>query len=407
MGSNKKCMELLVAIGECYGAKRMVPITSAHIAGNYSVMRDEGIEWLENFASELTAEGLKVAVFTTKNPEMFDFEEADELRVPEVYREKQMRIDTALRSIGVVLAYTCHHYLAGNLPRYGDHIAWASSGSQTYANSVIGARSNREADHVVLAAAVAGVIPEYGLHLTENRKAEVLVDVSNIDLSKLNDADVKAMGWVIGKKIGTRIPAIVGLPPDLDIERIKGLLYSITVSGAVGLIHMVGITPEAPTVEAVFQGHPPLESVEITEQEVIGAYGEISSASDEKVDLVIFGCPHCTIQEIEKIATLLEGKKVHPETQLWICTSQWCKTLAKRMRLDEKIKAAGGRIVADVGAASGPYAFLKEQGIRTLALNSVRACYYSSGLFGMKTWLGSTEQCIEAAIKGKWEGTRG
>ena len=138
-------------------------------------MGDEGIGWIE----ELVKDGARMKVYTTKNPEMFDFEKADELRVPEKYRAIQYRMNNALKELGVALTYTCHHYLIGNVPKFGDHITWASSGSLTYANSIIGARSNRDACHVVIAAGVTGGIPEWGLHLTENRKGQVLVTTKN------------------------------------------------------------------------------------------------------------------------------------------------------------------------------------------------------------------------------------
>ncbi len=399
----KRCMEILLAVGECYGANRLVPITSVHIAGNYPVMMDEGVEWLE----ELASRGLRVSVFTTKNPEMFDFDAVNELGVPERFREKQARIDTALRSLGVTLFYSCHHFLVGNVPRFGDHIAWASSGSQVYANSILGARTNRDGDHVAICASILGVIPEWGMHLTENRAGQVIVDVSTIDLARLNHADWQALGWQLGKKVGSRTPVFTGLPQDLDIVSIKALLYTVTVTGAVSLIHLVGITPEAPTVEAAFMGSPAgREVITATEEEIRAAYREISSATDEKVDLVIFGCPQCSIQEIEKAARLLEGKKIHPETQLWVCTSNWCKTLSERMGLLETIEAAGGRIVADIGAADGPYLYLREQGVRTTAINSARGSYYSHNLFGMDTWFGTMEDCIRSAITGRWEGVK-
>jgi hypothetical protein len=401
---HQRCMEILMAVGKCYDAERMVPVTSVHIAGNYTVMADEGIEWLEDLAHD----GAKVGVFTTKNPEMFDFEDWKELRVPEMYREKQQRIDDVLRTLGVTLTYSCHHYLVGNLPRFGDHIAWASSGSQVYANSVIGARSNRDGDHVVIAAAFTGVIPEWGLHLTRNRKGQILVDTNNLNISEFNHADFQAMAWQIGKKLGDRIPVFVDLPTDVVIQNIKAILYTLTVTGAVGLVHFVGITPEAPTIEVACGTNDiaSLERISVTQEDVDEAYREISSATEEKVDLVIFGCPQCSIQEIGEAAALLEGKKIHPDTQLWICTSNWVKTLSKRMGYSDKITAAGGRIVADVGAADGPYLYLKKQGVRVVAINSARGSYYSHNLFGMETWFGSTRKCVETAIAGTWEGHR-
>ncbi len=399
----QKAMEILLAYGECNDAERMIPITSVHIAGNYPVLMDEGIEWLEDLARD----GTKVTVYTTKNPEMFDFEEAEELKIPNIYQVRQRRIHEALKSLGVTLTYSCHHYLVGNVPRLGDHIAWASSGSQVFANSVIGARSNRDGDHVAIAAAITGVIPEWGLHITGNRKADILIDVNPLDLSKYGPADYKALGWYLGKTVGTRIPAFIDLPPNMHIESVKGLLYTLTVTGATGLVHLVGITPEAPTMEAAFGGPAPASAdITASQEEVDRAFREISSSSEDKVDLVIFGCPQCSIQEIQEITGLLNGRKVNPETQLWICTSRWVKTLCERMGLRDVLESSGARIVADVGAADGPHLYLREQGVRVIALNSARGSYYSHNLFGMETWFGSTEDCVETAISGTWEGRK-
>jgi predicted aconitase len=399
----QRCMEILMAVGECYGAERMIPVTSAHIAGNYGNIRDGGLQWLE----DLVRDGGRLKVFTTKNPEMFDFEDAGELPVPEIYREKQKRMDDVLRALGVTLTYSCHHYLVGNVPRFGDHIAWASSGSGAYANSIIGARSNRDGDHTVIAAAVTGVIPEYGLHLSHNRKGQVIVETDNLKIADYNHADFQAMAWQLGKKVLDRIPVFVDLPPDIVIGNLKAILYTITVTGAVGLVHFVGVTPEAPTVEAACGSDASsLEKISITQEDVEQAYREISSSSDENVDLAIFGCPQCSIQEIGEIVELLDGKKIHSETQLWICTSSWVKTLCKRMGYLDKIKAAGGRIVADIGAADGPHIYLRPQGFRVMAINSARGSYYAHNSYKMETWFGSTKACVQAAISGKWRGYR-
>jgi len=399
----QKAMEILVAYGQCYDAERMIPITSAHMAGNFPVLLDEGIEWLEALAND----GAKVTVYTTKNPEMFDPEQVEELKIPTILQVRQRRIHAALKSLGIVLTYSCHHYLVGNVPRFGDHIAWASSGSQVFANSVIGARSNRDGDHVALAAAIVGAIPEWGLHLTENRKGEILIDAGSLNLEEYDPCDYKALGWYLGKIVGTKIPVFVNLPNDLHIEAVKGLLYTLTVTGATGLVHLVGITPEATSLEAAFGGKPPASpDIAISQEEVDKAYREISSSSEEKVDLVLFGCPQCSIQEIQEIAGMLEGKSVHPETQLWICTSAWVKTLCERMGLLEALKSCGVRVVADVGAADGPHLYLKEQGVRVIAMNSARGSYYAHNLFGMDTWFGSSRECVQTAISGRWEGKK-
>jgi len=399
----RRAMEILMAYGKCYDAKRLIPVVSVHIAGNFPVLLDEGIDWLESFAEG----GTRVRVFTTKNPEMYDPEQADDMNIPASYRKRQGRIHDVLKKLGVTLTYSCQHYLVGNVPRFGDHIAWASSGSQVFANSVIGARSNRDGDHVALAAAVTGVIPEWGLHIGKNRKADLLVDLSALNLDVYGPEDYKALGWSLGKKVGTHIPAFVNLPSDLDIERIKGLLYTLTVTGAPGMVHLVGITPEAPTIEAAFGTTASKPQVlTVSQAEVDKAYGEISSSTNDKVDLVIFGCPQCSIQEVQEIVGLLDRKRINPDTKLWICTSRWVKTLCERMGLLKILTNSGVRVVSDVGAADGPHLYLRDQGVRVIAVNSARASYYAHNLFGMETWFGSTKECVLSAISGRWEGRK-
>lgn len=338
---------------------------------------------------------------------MYDFDQADDMNIPMYHRVRQGKIHDVLKSLGIVLTYSCHHYLVGNVPRFGDHIAWASSGSQVFANSVIGARSNRDGDHVALAAAIVGAIPEWGLHLEENRKGELLVDVNALHHDAYDPADYKALGWHLGKRIGAGIPVFINLPPHMHIEAIKGLLYTLTVTGAMGLAHLVGITPEAPTIEAAFLGRiPQSPAITVSQKDIDNAYGEISSAKEEKVDLVIFGCPQCSMQEIQDVVRILNGRKVHPGTQFWICTSSWVKLLCERMGLLDMLRSLGVRIVADVGAADGPHLYLREQGVRVIAINSARGSYYAHNLFGMETWFGSTRECVETALSGKWEGKK-
>lgn len=399
----QKAMEILMAYGRCYEAKRLIPVTSVHMAGNFPVLLDEGIQWLEDLARG----GTRVRVFTTKNPEMYDPLQADEMNIPVRFRQRQGRIHDVLKKLGIVPTYSCHHYLVGNVPRFGDHIAWASSGSQVFANSVIGARSNRDGDHVALAAAITGVIPEWGLHIKENRRADLIVDVGKLNLGSYGPEDFKALGWSLGKKTGAFIPAFVNLPPDLHIEKIKGLLYTLTVTGATGMVHLTGITPEAPDIETAL-GKNPVNApiISASPEDVDKAYGEISSSTSDKIDLVIFGCPQCSIQEVQEIAGLMEGKQVHGDTRFWICTSAWVKLLCDRMGLLQTLSDSGVRVVSDVGAADGPHLYLKELGVRVIAVNSARASYYAHNLFGMETWFGSTKDCVLSAISGKWEGRK-
>ena len=395
----QKAMEILVAIGDLYNAEKMIPISSAHMAGNYGVLRDEGVEWLEEFAET----GASVKVFTTVNPQSFDFDLYKEMDVPENFRKIQLRIDGALRKLGVKPFYTCQQFLVGNLPRKGDHIAWAASETEIFANSVLGAMTNREGDHSALAAAVTGRTPEYGMHLPENRIGNILVDVSELNFRKLTQTDYAAMGYHVGKIVGDKIPVFVGLPKDISLPNLQALAYPLPVSGAVPMFHLVGITPEAPTLEAAFGGGKPEDKIKVTASDIRKVYEESCRTDERKVDLVIFGCPHCTLQEIEEIAMMLTGRKVCNGVKLWVCTSKATKAVAERMGYGDTIRRAGGMLVADTCPSGGPYAYLKEKGIHVVVTNSLKAAYYAYGLFGMGTIFASTKDCVESAINGRWE----
>ncbi|MEM2522891.1 MAG: aconitase X catalytic domain-containing protein [Candidatus Bathyarchaeia archaeon] len=394
----QKAMEILTAIGDLNDAKRMISISSAHMAGNYGVLREEGVEWLEWFA-----ESAKVKVFTSVNPQGFDFDLWREMDVPETFRRIQLRIDNALKRLGVKLFYTCQQFLVGNLPKKGEHIAWAASETEIFANSVLGAMTNREGDHSALAAAVVGKTPEYGMHLPENRVGNILVDVGELDFCKLTQTDYAAIGYYVGKVVGDKIPVFVGLPKDISLQNLQALAYPLPVSGAVPMFHLVGITPEAPTIEAAFGGDKPEDKITVATSDIKRVYEESRRTTKEKVDLVIFGCPHCTLQEIEEIAAMLSGRKVFDGVKLWVCTSKSTKVIAERMGYGDVIRSAGGMLIADTCPSGGPYAYLKEKGVEVVVTNSLKAAYYAYGLFGMGTIFASTKDCVEAAIKGRWE----
>jgi len=396
----KLAMEIVCSYGESVGAECLVPITSAHIAGNYTVIGDEGVEWLEAIVNS----GGRAKVFCTKNPEMFEFGREEELGIPEQYRVAQERIRKVMHALGVIPFYSCHHYLLGNLPRFGEHIAWASSGSQVFANSLLGARSNRDADHAVIAAALTGFVPLWGLHLQENRKADIIVDLQALPVREMDVSDFKALGWSLGKIIGGRIPVFVGLPSDIGTESIKALLYTLTVTGSTGLVHVSGITPEAPTAEAVVRGRiSSCETIVARWAMVRQAYEEISTtAKTADVDAVIFGCPHCTIHEIQEIAECLAGRRIHTDCSLWISTSKWVKTLCERIGLYAELESLGVKVIADTETATGLTLWLKEQGVRAVATNSARACFYAHNVVGVQVLFGNTKQCVEAAVTGKW-----
>ena len=378
----KKSMEILVALGNIYGAEKLVKIGSVQVAGvSYHNLGDAGLEFL----NELAKDG-KVKVLTTLNPAGMDLEDWRKLGIDEEFARKQNLVIDAFRKMGIIISCTCTPYFIGNLPRYGEHIAWSESSAVTFANSVIGAKTNKEGGPSALAAAFVGKTPCYGLHLEENRIPDTHVNVK-AKLTKISDWG--ALGYCIGKKVQNKIPYITGIK-DVDLDELKSFCASVVTFGSKPLFYMKGITP------ASEKHQPPKEKVTIENRDIREAYENIND-DVEDIDFVCIGCPHSSIKEIAKIANLLKNKKVSPNTEFWVATSRPMKQLADKRGYTEVIEKAGGKFACDTCMAVAP---LKGR-FRTVATTSAKGCYYSRH-HSIQTKLGSLEECIEAAVRGKW-----
>ena len=351
---------LLVQLGEIYGADRMIPVGSAQVAGvSYKSIGDPGVEFLEDYA----AKGAKVKIVTFLNPAGMDIEDWQKLNVPHGFAEMQLRIMNAFKKMGIVVSATCTPYLAGNLPRFREHIAWSESSAISFSNSVIGARTNREGGPSALAAALCGVTPNYGLHLDANRKPQVLVEVD----AKLEDgADFGALGYVVGKQVKNRIPYFKGIK-DADTDQLKALGAAMAASGAVALYHIEDMTPEAHLMET--KG---LEKLSVSNKDVDETFSKLTTGKEP--DIVILGCPHSSLREIMTVSRKLEGKKL--KKPLWVCTSRMVKEAANRMGFTQTIEAAGGKVVADTCMVVAP---IEDMGYKTTAVNSGKAANYLPG----------------------------
>ncbi|MGD2065852.1 MAG: aconitase X catalytic domain-containing protein [Candidatus Bathyarchaeota archaeon] len=378
----KKSMEILVALGSIYGAERLVEIGSVQVAGvSYHNLGDAGLEFL----NELAEDG-KVKVLTTLNPAGMDLEDWKKLGIDPEFARKQNLVIEAFSKMGILISCTCTPYLIGNLPRYGEHIAWSESSAVTFANSVIGAKTNREGGPSALAAAFVGKTPCYGLHLDENRVPDTHVEIKT-DLSKFSDWG--ALGYCIGKTVQNRIPYITGIDV-VSLDELKSFCASVVTFGSKPLFYMKDITP------ASEKHQPPKEKITIEDSDIKKAYEAINDDTED-VDFVCIGCPHASIKEIAKIADLLKGRKVAAGTEFWVATSRPMKQLADKRGYTEVIEAAGGKFACDTCMAVAP---LKGR-FRTVATTSAKGCYYSRHNL-MMTKMGSLEECIEAGVTGKW-----
>ncbi len=398
----QSAMRLLVTLGEIYSAERMIPVSSCHVGGrSYLISGEENIEWM----TDLFEGGARFQVFTSTNPCSADLEQWEKLGLPENLICNQKRVDLLYLKMGAVPLGSCLPYQLGNLPLPGTHFAWGGSAGATFVNSVYGARGNREGSPSVVAAAIAGVTPEFGLHLKENRYGKVLVELSGLDPSALSLTEYSAIGSYIGRTLLDKTPVIVGLPPTMTQDQIRFLISPMPTAGAISLVHLVGITPEAPTVETALGKRKPKDKISVGRKELRSSFEKLTTTQKEEVDLVCFGCPHCSLPQIREIASLLEGKKVHPNTRLWVATSGHIKNMAREMGYVEIIESAGGLVTTDLCVAPGaPFHLVK--GIRTVATNTARGAYFIPGACSVEVIFGDTSDCIHAAIGGKWRRSR-
>jgi predicted aconitase len=377
-------MEILVALGDIYGVKRLIDVASVQIAGVcYDNLGDAGLEYL----SELSRDG-KTRVLTTLNPAGMDLVDWKKLGIPEDFAKKQLAVIEAFRKMGVITTCTCTPYFVGNLPRFGDHVAWSESSAVCFANSVLGARTNREGGPSAIASALTGKTPEYGMHLDENRQAQVLVKVR----AKLkSNADFGALGYAAAKKIGNKIPLFVGIKA-ASVEQLKSLCASIATYGeTVALFHVKGITPN--------RTRKPTEEVVIMQNDIDDAKTALNDAVSEEPDIVALGCPHCSINEVRRIAELLEGKKVKDGIEFWICIARPIKELAEQAGYAKTIEASGAKFACDTCMVVAP---IKGR-FKCLATDSAKSCFYARGKNAFKTRFGTLEECVDAAVTGEWK----
>ncbi len=375
--ATRKAMEIITTLGEIYGAKRLIPVASVQIAGvSYHNLGEAGLEYL----SEIAEDG-RVRVLTTLNPAGMDMLEWKKHGISEDFAMNQERVVEAFERMGVITTCTCTPYLIGNLPHYGEHIAWAESSAVCFANSVIGALTNREGGPSALATALTGKTAEYGFHLEENRVAQVKYDVQ----AELKDTDdFGLLGQVIGTRTGKTIPYITGVEK-ASIEELKSFCASVATYGGVAIFHMEGITPNRTPI--------PDKTEVVTDDDLRAARVELDDEG-AKIDFISVGCPHASIKEIAEIARMLDGKKVANGKTVWITTAKPTKDLAVKMGYYDKIENAGAFLVADACCAVAP---LKGK-FTGLMTDSAKACFYARGKNKFKTEIRTIEQCIKEAI---------
>ena len=375
----EKMFRLIVRLGDIYDADKMISVGSVQVAGvSYKSIGDPGTVFLEDMASKDT----KVQVLTYLNPAGMDIENWDKLGFPKDFAKNQLRIMSAFKKMGIVVTSTCTPYLAGNLPRFREHIAWSESSAVSFSNSVIGARTNREGGPSALAAAICGRTPNYGLHLWEKRQPTIKV---NVDADLDFNSDFGALGYLVGRQVKNKIPYFVGIK-NANTDQLKALGAAMAASGAVALYHAEGLTPEADLIEK-----DGLETIDVGKKELEETYEKLNTGTDP--DIVILGCPHASIREIAYLSEKLKDKKL--KKPVWICTSRMMKETADRMGFTEIIEKAGGNIVADTCMVVSP---IESMGYKTTGVNSGKAANYLPGFCKQKVVFANIDKLVEGQL---------
>ena len=373
----QKAIEILVALGDIYGADKLIPVKSAQIAGvSYKNSGDAGLEWISDL------EG-KVKIPAILNPAGMDMLRWEEMGIEPDFAKKQHEIVAAYEKLGIMTKCTCTpYYLEGFDVKYGDHLAWSESSAVSYSNSVIGARTNREGGPSALSAALIGKTANYGYHLDENREPVMAIDVD----CKLEGSDYGALGYSVGKTVGNKVP-IFYMRSEPTGDELKSLGAALAASGAVALYHVEGVTPDAVKLKY----DRPEESVTVTKEEIFEVYEKTAMVGDElhDTDIVTVGCPHCSPEEMQSIANLLEGRTVQKE--MWVCTSR--EIADRHPELVKTIEKSGAKVVCDTCMVVSPAA----NNFQCMMVNSGKALAYVPGMCRVSAKYGSIEQCIREA----------
>lgn len=393
----QKAMQILVALGESFGAERLVPINNVHMAGSSVLVAEEAGT---RFVEDIRKQGGKFVTRVTTNPTAVDPTQWKEIGIPESDSVLQTRLTDAYAGMGANGCNTCIPYLVGNMPRFGEHMAWGESSAVVFANSVCGARTNREGGPSGLASALTGRTPEYGFHLAQNRYGKFLIQV---ETSLRDMTDYGTLGYFAGRIAGQDTPVFTGIPSAPTLEELKALSAALASSGSVSMFHAVGVTPEAPTLEAAFGGRTPEKVLVFGDAEKEQAEAALNREPSDHVDWILVGCPNASVQEIREVADALQGRKVHQDVALWVTTAGAMYAMAERNGYIRTIQEAGGIVVRETCPfLARSRVIAPNKGYRTLTTNSAKMAFYAPGQFGLPTHYGNLGRVMRAALDGVW-----
>jgi hypothetical protein len=386
-------MRIIVDYGEAVGAQRLIPITRAHIDSCLYLGQSS-----LDFAARLLSGGATVVVPTTLNVGAVDLLHPELNRGTRKSVEDGRRLMEAYERMGCRPTWTCAPYQLPDRPQFGQHVAWAESNAIVFINSVVGARTARYGDFIDICAAITGRVPEHGLHILENRRGEVVFDVSGLERQWFT-AEIlwPLLGFVLGRHSGNRIPIVIGLS-DASEDALKALGAAAASSGAVALFHLVGITPEAPTLDAALQGGRPASFIEVTGQMLLEAQEELTTMRGEHFVAVSVGTPHFSLGEFERLVDLVRGRRRHPKIEFYVSAGRDTIREVERRGWKDQLDAFGIDLVTDTCTYLKPI-IRRRRGL--VMTNSAKWAYYAPGNLGYEVVFGSLADCVGSAEAGE------
>jgi cis-L-3-hydroxyproline dehydratase len=386
-------MRIVVRMAEVQGAQELLSISQAHIDSTI-YMGQASLD----FAEKLAQLGAKVAVPTSLNVSGLDECHWQEWPVPADYAAKARRQMIAYQGMGTIPMWTCAPYQTDMAPKFGQQIAWGESNAIVFANSVIGARTERYPDLLDACCAITGRVPALGLHLTENRAGQILIRLRDVPAKlQRDDTFYPVLGMLVGRLAGDRIPVVDGIEVVPAEDQLKNFGATAASSGAVALFHMVGVTPEAPDIETAFQGSTPQQIFEIDLPALRAARADLTTVGGQPLDMVVLGSPHFSLAEFQQLAPLVDGRRAHPQVQFLVTTSRLMAERARETGALQPLLAFGGRITVDTCILATP---MLPNTIKTLMTNSGKYAYYAPALLNTQMIFGSLADCVESAVKG-------
>jgi len=387
-------MRIIVRLAEMHEAPRLLDIGAAHIDSCLYHGR-AGLD----FAQRLAESGGQVVVPTTLNVSSLDLLHPERYRGDDATRDAARALMDAYTTMGATPSWTCAPYQLPARPGLGQHIAWAESNAIVFANSVLGARTDRYGDFVDICAALTGRVPDAGLHRDDARLATVVIDVSGLPERLLASSLLyPVLGHLLGGRVGTAVPAIAGLPPQTSEDDLKALGAAAASSGGVAMFHAVGITPEAPDLATALGGRNPVSTHRVTAAELRAARDALSTFATGTLDAVSVGTPHLSVPEIEELATVVDGQGFHEGIEFYANTHRFALQEAADRGLVERCEAVGVRFVVDTCTYITP---ILSPTTRTVMTDSAKWAYYAPGNLGVEVAFGSLRECVASAVAGE------